>query len=84
MEPDEKTILRFITKNRQAVSVNEIKSKLKMTEYKVRKSLQVLEERKLVKKTGNGPSTKYMVEIESVEFLTQMQMAMDALKKQVV
>ena len=84
LEPDEKTILRFITKNRQAVSVNEIKSKLKMTEYKVRKSLQVLEERKLVKKTGNGPSTKYMVEIESVEFLTQMQMAMDALKKQVV
>jgi len=54
---------------------------LETTEYKVRKSVQKLEERKLLRKTGNGPSTKYSLAVESVEFLTQLQMTMDALKK---
>lgn len=35
------------------------------------------------RKVGNGPSTKYIVELESVELLTQLQMAMEILKKQV-
>ena len=33
-------------------------------------------------KIGNGPSTKYRICIESVEFLTQLQMAMANIKKQ--
>lgn len=66
-----------------AQSVNMIKKALGMTEYKVRKGIEVLEERHLIRKIGNGPSTKYIVEIESVELLTQLQMAMEKLKKQV-
>lgn len=36
---------------------------------------------KLVRKIGNGPSTRYETSMESVEFLTQLQIAMDILKK---
>lgn len=82
LEADEKNILRYIAKNGKPVSVNTIKDILSTTEYKVRKAVQVLEEKKLIMKIGNGPSTKYRIGIESVEFLTQLQMAMDNIKKQ--
>ena len=80
---DEKSILRHIMKNGMAQSVNMVKKALGITEYRARKAIEVLEERHLVRKVGNGPSTKYIVEIESVELLTQLQMAMELLKKQV-
>ena len=80
---DEKSILRHIMKNGMAQSVNMVKNALGITEYRARKAIEVLEERHLVRKVGNGPSTKYIVEIESVELLTQLQMAMELLKKQV-
>jgi predicted ArsR family transcriptional regulator len=80
---DEKSILRHIMKNGMAQSVNMVKNALGITEYRARKAIEVLEERHLVRKVGNGPSTKYIVEIESVELLTQLQMAMEILKKQV-
>ena len=84
LSADEKSVLRYIAKSPQASSVNEIRSQLKMTEYKVRKAIQSLEARNLIRKIGNGPSTKYITGIESVEFLTQLQMAMDILKKQMI
>ena len=80
---DEKSILRHIMKNGMAQSINMVKKALGITEYRARKAIEVLEERHLVRKVGNGPSTKYIVEIESVELLTQLQMAMEILKKQV-
>lgn len=80
---DEKSILRHIMKNGMAQSINMVKKALGITEYRARKAIEVLEERHLVRKVGNGPSTKYIVEIESVELLTQLQMAMELLKKQV-
>ena len=80
---DEKSILRHIMRNGMAQSVNMVKNALGITEYRARKAIEVLEERHLVRKVGNGPSTKYIVEIESVELLTQLQMAMEILKKQV-
>lgn len=80
---DEKSILRHIVKSGLAQSVNMVKKALGITEYRARKAIEVLEERHLVRKVGNGPSTKYIVEIESVELLTQLQMAMEILKKQV-
>ena len=70
-------------KNGLAQSVNMVKTSLGITEYRARKAIEVLEERNLVRKIGNGPSTKYIVEFESVELLTQLQMAMEILKKQV-
>lgn len=79
---DEKNILRYIAKNGKHVSVNTIKDALSTTEYKVRKAVQILEEKKLIMKIGNGPSTKYSIAIESVEFLAQLQMAMDSVKQQ--
>ncbi|NBH15527.1 AAA family ATPase [Lachnospiraceae bacterium] len=80
---DEKNILRYIVKSASAQSVNMIKSALEMTEYRVRKAIELLEKRNLIRKVGNGPSTKYIVEIESIELLTQLQMAMETLKRQV-
>lgn len=79
---DDKNVLRYIVKSSQAQSVNAIKKALDMTEYRVRNSIKTLEDEKLIKRIGNGPSTKYTIGIESVEFLTQMQMVMDILKKQ--
>ena len=79
---DEKNILRYIVKSGKAQSINAIKVSLKMTEYKVRKGIQMLEENNLISKIGNGSSTKYTIGIENVEFLTQLQIAMDGLKKQ--
>ncbi len=52
-----------------------------MTEYKVRKGIQVLEENNLISKIGNGSFTKYVIGIENVEFLTQLQITMNGLKK---
>lgn len=78
---DEKSVLRYIVKSSQAQSVNAMKKELNMTEYRVRASIKILEDNKLIRKIGNGPSTKYTIEMESVEFWTQIQMAMDLLKK---
>ena len=80
---EEKDILRFIVKSSQAQSVNMIKNKLNISEYRVRKVIEKLEDKHLIRKIGNGPSTKYIVEIESVELLTQLQIMMDVLKKRV-
>ena len=82
--PDEKQILRLIVKGTRARSVREISRELNLTEYKVRKAIESLETHKLVVKVGNGPSTKYAVAMESIEFLTQLQMAMEAFKKQMM
>ena len=60
-----------------------IKNKLNISEYRVRKVIEKLEDKHLIRKIGNGPSTKYIVEIESVELLTQLQIMMDVLKKRV-
>lgn len=83
LSSEEKDILRFIVKNNQAQSVNMIKNKLNLSEYRVRKGIEKLEDRHLIRKIGNGPSTKYIVEMESIELLTQLQMMMDILKKHV-
>ena len=81
---EEKSILRFIVKKGSAQSVNKIKESLGMSEYKVRKGIEVLESKRLIRRVGNGPATKYILEIESVEILTQLQIAMDALKRRII
>lgn len=81
---EEKSILRFIVKKGLAQSVNKIKESLGISEYKVRKGIEVLESKRLIRRVGNGPATKYILEIESVEILTQLQIAMDALKRRII
>ena len=66
------------------VSINNIKKSLDISDYKVRKCVESLDGRHLVRKEGNGPSTRYFVGFESIEFLTQLQIMMDSLKKQMV
>ena len=84
LEEDEKNVLRYIVKNHNPVSVNEIRQALEMTEYKVRKCIHVLDENKLVQKIGNGPSTKYLLALDSTEIFTQLQMMMDVIKRRMV
>ena len=53
-----------------------------ITDYAARKAVQSLEESHLIRKIGSGPSTAYTLQVDSVEFLTQLQVAMEQLKKQ--
>ncbi len=62
------------------MSVNSIKSTLDYSEYSVRKAAQKLEELHLIHKIGNGTSTKYILEREGAEFITQLQVIMEGLK----
>ena len=81
---DEKAVLRFIVKSNRAMSVNAIKSALGLTEYSTRKAVQSLEELHLLTKTGNGPATRYVLVADSIEFFTQLQVALDSLRKLMV
>ena len=81
---EEKQVLRLIAKSAQGISINNIKKSLDISDYKVRKCVESLDGINLVRKEGNGPSSKYFVGFESIEFLTQLQIMMDSLKKQMV
>ena len=81
---DEKAVLRFIVKSNRAMSVNAIKNALGLTEYSTRKAVQSLEELHLLTKTGNGPATRYELVADSIEFFTQLQVALDSLRKLMV
>lgn len=83
LSAEEKTILRFVTKAHSAQPVSAIKKAAGMTDYAARNAIQSLEERHLLCKIGNGPSTKYDVMEKSLEFLTQFQIIMDNLKSQI-
>lgn len=84
LSEDEKNVFRYIVKNGSASSVNSIKNALSLSEYKVRKLIQSLEEKGRIQKIGNGSSTKYMLAYEKTELLTQLQMALDILKTHLV
>lgn len=83
LNDDERNVFRLLVKDGKPLSVNSIKNALSMTEYKVRKAVQVLEEKNMIVKIGNGAGTKYSIVLESTEFLTQLQMAMEVLKKHI-
>lgn len=82
LSSDGRNILRYLVKGGQAQSANAIRAALEITEYRVRKGLKELEQNNLISRIGNGPSTRYMIVFESAEFVTQMQMVIDHLKKQ--
>ncbi|MCQ4725621.1 putative DNA binding domain-containing protein [Anaerotignum faecicola] len=84
LSTEEKSVLKFIAKSNEAHSVTSIKAALGYTDYRVRNAISVLEQKKLIAKVGKGPSTKYTICIESTEFLTQLQMVMDILKKRIL
>ena len=51
-----------------------------LSDYKIRKWLETLDEKKLVQKIGNGPATRYIIRETSDEKITQLQIALDNLK----
>lgn len=81
---DEKTVLRCIVKQKNAQSVNDIREKLNLTDYRVRKIITMLLDNNLVEKEGNGSATKYVVARQSVEKLTQLQIKMEKMKQDLV
>lgn len=79
---DEKVVLRYIVKYGSDKSIRELATLLDLTEYKVRKAVTSLEDdRHILRKNGSGKATRYVLERESIEYLTQMQVALDKLKK---
>ena len=78
-----KNVLRFVTKKHMPQPVSAIKKATGMTDYATRNAIQILEQKQLLCKIGNGPSTKYSVMEKSLEYLTQVQIIMDKLKSQI-
>ena len=80
LREDDKLILRLIMKS-VSLSIPEIAKLTGITDYKVRKSITRLEEDALIVKSGNGPSTKYLLRPTSMEHLTQLQLAMEQMRR---
>ena len=70
----------FLRKRNVSVPVSEIRKETTLSDYKVRKWLKKLDEKKLVQKMGSGPTTKYIIRETSDEKITQLQIALDNLK----
>lgn len=84
LSSDEKLVLRYIVKNGADRSLRELAPVLGITEYRVRKAINSLvEQRHIIKKEGNGKSTRYFLEMGSVEMLTCLQMALEILKSRI-
>lgn len=81
LNSDEKEVLRYVSKSGKALSISDICKATSLTYYKVQKAIHVLEEQNVVGKIGNGPATKYALEVGSAEMFTQMQIAMDIIRK---
>lgn len=79
LEQEQKAAIRLIMKN-GPLSVREIQKHINISDYKLRKLLGSLEGN-LLQKIGNGPSTKYDLMPQSVERLTQLQIAMDRIQR---
>ena len=75
-----KDILRVILKSNMPISVSKIREEAGLSDYKVRKWLAILDEKKLIQRMGSGPVTKYVVRETSDEKITQLQIALDNLK----
>lgn len=84
LNDDEKIALRYFVKNGGEKSLRDIAPELGFTEYRLRKAVFSLEEDKhIIKKVGKGRATRYALEVESVEMLTRLQMALEALKSRI-
>lgn len=80
LEDEAKSVLRVILKTAKPISVSEIQEITRLSDYKVRKWLEILNEKKLIIRKGKGPATKYTIRETSGEKITQLQIALDNLK----
>ena len=60
--------------------VSKMREETGLSDYKVRKWLEILDEKKLVQRIGSGPATKYAIRETADEKITQLQIALDNLK----
>lgn len=81
LSEEERTVYEFLSEMNIGQSVNHIANKLNMTDYKTRQCLKKLEEKNLIIKLGNGPSTKYELIMDKTEMLTKLQMLLETLKR---
>lgn len=80
LEDEAKTVLRVILKSAEPIPVSKMREETGLSDYKIRKWLETLGEKKLVQKIGNGPATRYIIRETSDEKITQLQIALDNLK----
>lgn len=80
LDDEAKTILRVILKSDMPRSVSKMREETGLSDYKVRKWLDILDEKKLVQRIGSGPTTKYAIRETADEKITQLQIALDNLK----
>ena len=84
LEDDEKIILRYLIKVGSDKTVRELADILNLSEYRVRKAMASLEEeRHLIRTIGKGKATRHVLQIESVEMLTYLQIALEQLKQRI-
>lgn len=79
---NEKNILKLIIKE-NVVTFNKIIQTVKLSEYYTRLALESLENKKFINKIGKGRATKYCLNQNRQEFITQLQMVVDILKKNI-
>ena len=80
LEDEAKDILRIILKSDVPIAVSKIREKIALSDYKIRKWLAILDEKKLLQRMGSGPATRYAIRETSDEKITQLQIALDNLK----
>ncbi len=80
LEDEAKDILRIILKSDVPIAVSKIREEIALSDYKIRKWLAILDEKKLLQRMGSGPATRYAIRETSDEKITQLQIALDNLK----
>lgn len=79
---DEKAIYQFIYKNRTVVKLNDIRKFTGFTEYRVRKSLASLLDKKLIVVIGTGKATRYSIS-DPTQLFEKLKLAIDKLQQQI-
>lgn len=82
MNNNEKAVFRNFAKSGIPKSINEVRKTMGYTEYQMRKIVAKLVEYNLLRKIGNGPSTKYDVGLSTQELLTKLEMIIDNIRNQ--
>ena len=84
LSASEKKVLRYVLKAETAVSVRMVSKDIGISDYLARKVLNTLVDQKLLELHGKGPATRYSIAVGSTEMLTQLQMLLELIKRQML
>lgn len=80
----EKTVYRYIRKNGSSESLRDMARKLSLSEYKVRNAINTLvNEKKMLRKIGNARNTRYVIDADNIDLITQLQLVVDAMRRRI-